>query len=107
MFSCYPPKEVNIKRFKKKYNDKRLLFFRDRFLEAKILFFNVLPILEECVRENNVKEWNKCINSIKNISDNLCFTRLSKQKNKQTPNLEDFNKIKERFNALREFKYNL
>lgn len=106
MFSCFAPKIVNIRRFKRTYDDENLLFFRTIFVEAKTLLYNALPVLEECIENQNVEKWNQTIGAIKSIAEDLFFSRLTPLKIKKNPNLIDYQRIKERIEALLEFKYN-
>ena len=106
MVTWFAPILVDIKRFKRTYNDKQLLFFRTIFIEAKTFLCNALPVLEECIREKKKKKWNESIVAIKSVAEDLFFSRLVQLKTEKTPNFKDFNKIKEMVEALLEFKYN-
>jgi hypothetical protein len=106
MFSCFAPKIVDMTRFKRTYDDANLLFFRTIFIEAKETLHNALPVLEECIEKKNVEKWNQTIMAIKSIAKDLFFSRLTALKINKKPNLIDYQRIKERIEALLEFKYN-
>lgn len=107
MFSCFAPKIVNIKKFKHSYHDNKLFFFRKMLIDARIVFYNILTVLEESIKEKKEKEWNECITAIKSIAEDLFFERLVRLNIERTPNLTDFNKIKKEVECLHKFKYNL
>lgn len=90
---------IDIDLFKKKYSDNNLVFFNKLFVEAKTLYKNVIPILEN--RCKNGEKWFACVLAIRNIGEQMCFMRIQRMKiNMNKANQSDLIILKKLINEI-------
>ena len=77
--------------FKDIYIDNELLFFNSLFPEARDMLIKSISVLDNAVKENDSKEWHRCILGLHIIAKSMLFQKLEKCPiNDMTPNVTDY-----------------
>ena len=77
--------------FKDIYTDNELLFFNLLFPKAREMLIKSISVLDNAIKENDNKEWQRCILGLNIIAKSMLFHKLEKcQINNQTPNVADY-----------------
>ena len=82
---------IDLKLFKKKYNDPCLKFYDSLFPDIRDFLKKSLPLLKESITDKDKKKWKKIRKALQMVGKECCIVGLYKIK--KNPSLLEYERI--------------